>query len=137
MDKQPDKKTMRLTEDVVNPKPDRRARHNWRLRAVWKKGLKLIVETFDSGERYGDGPSGRMVTTLTPMSRPFGDALNNYREKESFYLIMAKLEPVKKTVAVVLAEHDHNTHSSVCTDIFKWMIETGKMTIDEFEAMVD
>ena len=32
-----------LTEDVKNPKPDRRAKHDWRLHPVWKAGTRFSL----------------------------------------------------------------------------------------------
>ena len=32
-----------LTEDVKNPKPDRRAKHDWRLHTDWKAGIRFSL----------------------------------------------------------------------------------------------
>lgn len=32
-----------LSRDVVNPTPDRRHKHDWRMRPVWRAGMELVV----------------------------------------------------------------------------------------------
>ena len=129
------RKVMVLTVDVVNPDLDRRAKHDWRKLPIWKKGTEFSVETFDVGQRYGDGPSGIMATTIALAQRPFGHVITDHKEGTQFGLLLPHLEEATKTVNTILMASGESHGTTICTSLFKWMVKEGRMTIEEFEAV--
>jgi hypothetical protein len=129
------RKIMVLTEDVMNPTPDRRTRHDWTKRPMWKAGTKFAVETFDVGRRYGDGPNGKMAIKIAMAAKPFGQSVNE--NDSAFDLILDKLEEAPKTVKIVLAAAGERCQSDVCTSIFEWLVEKGEVTVSQFETWVE
>jgi hypothetical protein len=119
---------MVLTEDVVNPAPDRRCKYDWTKWPVWKKDSKWILETRDAGLYFGEEPDGRVLNFLYPQGKS-GRAL--HQKREPFSLIVSHLVPYgKESLKTVLIEEDMgNMH--VSTFLIQKMNDIGIITLDD------
>jgi hypothetical protein len=124
-----------LSVDVDNPDYDLRAKYNWLKFPSWKKGKRFLVETFDVGKKFGDAPSGVLGTMVVLASSPYGDYMTSRDPR--FEGLVASLEPCEKTVDTIMSEGGESRYSAppVCLSMFKWMVQEGRMTVDEFEAL--
>tara|TARA_Y100000310_G_scaffold314580_1_gene364095 strand:- start:292 stop:714 length:423 start_codon:yes stop_codon:yes gene_type:complete len=129
-------KVMVLTEDVENPTRDKRKKTDWRHNAVWKKGTRFAVDTFDPGERFGDGSTGIKATTIALARRPYGVSVSNRRGHE-YELLIVKLAETEKTIENILVEKGESAHTTICRSILQWMLDSGQMTAEEFENLYD
>jgi len=133
------KKIIVLTRDVENPEPDGRVRHNWTLIKTWKKGTRLVVDTFDVGIRYGlkDEPSGVEATEVYLASRPYGRSLTDRHSADRIQLILDNSVEEERSVRSVLSLRDYRRDSRIGTAMFERLVERGVMTVDEFESHLD
>ena len=53
-----------LTQDVTNPKPDRRTKYDWRLHPAWKAGTRFTLRL--QKDYMASITAGRWSDTLTP-----------------------------------------------------------------------
>lgn len=115
----------KLAQDVKNPNPDRRHRHNWKKREVWEKGTVLVVSD--------DGPApdpGLPVVQVLVISRPskFDHIL---LKSEVGQLLAAQLVPMAERPSDWL-KREHSLGSA--PSILDYLVRTGRLTDEEVKA---
>ncbi len=101
--------TYRLTEDVKNPKPDRRCHQKrlttWESWEVWPTGMQFIVDIENSQGMINSG-----------MNRiyPWGGFYKVGRMDSRFPSLFPYLEPVEETPSQFLARHAGGSGAGQC-----------------------
>jgi len=95
-----------LTEDVTNPKPDRRVKHDWRCKPVLLKGLKLMVRRDDYRPPWDEGTVlPRTVMTMEGgYSHQSIERVGRHDTHPLVSLVLASSRSVPKTGVAALAE---------------------------------
>lgn len=109
--------TYRLTEDVKNPKPDRRMTHSFRHAEIWKAGTKVFLRTHHN--RHGVD-----VRSIGPRSGSVEDF-----EDELFPLLYVKLEAIKESPS----DWIERTYATDAANILDKLCETGVITMEQVE----
>ena len=108
----------RLTQDVTNPKPDRRSKSYCDLK-TWEKGWRVYVD--DKGTVYFYG------------SRyPRSERISFYEENK-INAIAAAVEPIEEGLQGMMIRTDMQDH-----DLFRvveLLIQVGKVTVPEVEKI--
>lgn len=125
--------TYRLTEDVVNPKPDRRIKtkrtSNWESWDVWSKGMKFIVDR-------DPAPNGRGMNRVYPWGAYY-KAASWDRDPRTASILM-HLEPVTETPSEFLARHAHGSGAGqvalAVLDKLQIPLETIQAALDALDA---
>lgn len=106
-----------LTEDVTNPKPDRRTKHDWRLRIVWKAGTRFTLRLQD-----GYMPSLTTGRWTSDVMSPFGsqwDALSPFLQRVN---------------ASIQEQIDQDNIPEI--DVFEKLIEMDLVTVKQIEKAI-
>lgn len=155
-----------VTEDVTNPKPDRRTKHNWTLAETVPKGTKLrvrvkTIDYFALGDDFvakmrkkldddtinGDTP---WVYELVPLSTPYGDGLaytrdgkvDHARERKTDALatkILEVVEPMTDLTLGDLLRQKNMVGRSVgnqCDRLLAVLLEHGKIDIADVKMAI-
>lgn len=117
--------TYKLTQDVKNPCADRRFKDMWTAASKFPAGLELIVDN-----------RSYPVTEDRSVEIPTIRAVKHRHDKISvdsaaFEPLVAAMEPIPESPAAMFRRLDVESLHSFCL----WLVETGKMTADAFEAL--
>lgn len=129
-----------LTEDVTNPKADRRVRHDWRQEVLWTKGTNFVVEEhYDSWTRDGKLVEIRYKTVhRAGKYRHQNLPLRKHRDLDDYDCLRAealagKLQFVPtKSLGDLLANPGHHN----APEIIAICLERGYLTIEQVEKAV-
>ena len=134
------KKIYVLTEDVTNPKPDKRASREWELFPVWERGTRFSVKFYDDREaqinkaepaivltrfsRSGIGSAiiyGHVPKKVGPFTQP------SARRIKALLSHAAVRNPITAT-EVLFLEGNMGDAAAAVLDL---LVEAGKVTPDE------
>lgn len=130
-----------LSEDVVNPHPDKRTVRDPNLGLTFSKGWRFFVDEIPREvEAHGDRPAFNYNEVRVKRIYRNG----NYDHMEQWYdgdrgtarwnAIAAKLVPVEWDLALVLAlEYAHNS----CFEILEVLMNKGKISLDDVSTALD
>ncbi len=122
-----------LSEDVANPKPDRRYNtwdlSNWPYIPVIPKGTRFVVahvNTIDWEDHPADPP-----LEIRNLDGRFSKSIGEYFRNEGglFQLVAAKLVPTKRTLKTFLVEHHWELHNAEV--ILSELINNGKVMYED------
>jgi len=75
--------------------------------------------------------------TIAMANCPYGTNLNNIHPEDTrFAILMEKLENAPKTVKNILSMFDYRSDTNIGTSILQWMVDNGRMTIEEFDQIM-
>lgn len=132
-----------LTEDVTNPKADRRVKRDWRQEVLWQKGTKFIVEEHhDSWTHDGKLHEIRYKTIhRAGKYRHQNLPLRKHREADDFdclkaEALSAKLEfvPTKSLGEILNGRDGPGSHNAA--ELLAICLERGLLTIEQVESVV-
>lgn len=88
-----------LQNDVINPKPDRRTRNDFRCDTTWNKGLRIQVK--EDWCEIGDGKRATWLT-MTPYNSRYGryESITENDEHRRFEALAAALNPAEDGVSL-------------------------------------
>jgi hypothetical protein len=121
----------RLTRDVVNPKPDRRQRYDWKAQPMWQAGALFYVRT-ETHEVFNDVTPLVVTTICTGPYDSDRTRLDDVRIAE----IIPALEPVPVDSVAMLLHYNEHVEVSAAGDGFlpeamQLLVDSGKLTLDD------
>lgn len=131
--KLPQPGTYRLTQDVVNPSPDRRKRHDWRDFPVWKKGSVIRIDTWMKGEVV-QGHQLQDTMEMTMQGSHSCYHAESWNRDGAFWLLIPHLEPLEETVSDMLIRKGSHLSAPAILDYFA---EQGAITKEQVEKALE
>ena len=116
-----------LTRDVENPHPDRRYKHSFWERPVWKAGLRfeLIERTY-----IVDLPTTPVRGIKTAKSAVQWEHRDESGKRVKLFVDNSR--PVQDDLGIVFRRHDAESWNLKC--LLAVFIETGKLTLADVDA---
>ena len=135
-----------LNADVPNPAADRRKKRDWRAQALWAKGMRLrVVEKMYRESRVVEGVVIPRVDTLVfehpsqghPMqvaSRTGDDEWVHFDAGKGGVELTQVMVPVERNFDGVRQEHSLGRGHDQERAVLKWLVQEGKVSLDEVEV---
>lgn len=120
----------RLTRDVTNPKPDRRATRDWRCPVVVEAGSRFLVEDYNIGHMADLGRD--LYRTRVKMLGRYGDITN---DSPLFAPLVEAFEREPETIGSLFATWEGYT--GVALAVLGALIDDGKLTIADVRGALD
>ena len=113
---------LRLTQDVQNPKPDRRAKYDWTKQPVLKKGMRFTVW-------------GQTTTAYNHhwwLLKPATGGVSVYEHDPLFFHVLGDCEPVEESLEDLVAGQAGWAYEHIVTTL----VASGRLTLDEVREMI-
>ncbi len=110
--------TYKLLTDVVNPKPDRRRKYDWRAEAVWEAGTEFLVEN--------DSTEGAPFRTIQRVGEK--RKLTEWGStREQFLAVFKSLVAIEESVDAQC------TRLGIESNFVKWLVTNNKLSRTDLE----
>lgn len=118
-----------LTQNVPNPKPDRRVKYDRRKVPVWEEGTRFAV-------KVDELPNGLRVRHLHFCKNDRGDLTNEgfYESEDEFYMLIGCSRVAEETFAEWAANNYVEDHA---VSILGKLVKTGHVTKDLLKALAN
>ena len=122
-----------LTEDVTNPRPDRRATRDWTNAETWKKGMRLFVRESEEHDILGTGRTFTFFQIEGIDERwQHMNIRKGQHDADRWNAITAKMKAVPEDLDGLLHRLDAGGWSRA--RILEQLVKDNKVTLAEVEA---